>query len=415
MANRIRTVAIIGGGPGGASLGALLAREGYTVGIFHSDKRPPLIVGESLLPAVVPMLRTLGIEDEVKSFSVHKPGATVCLAVDEVITALFRWADGRLPDYAYNTPRDLFDAAVLNAAERAGARIFKTSAGLEKGDVAGAVRLSRETLEKTGGCFSDQPDLIVDGSGRTRLISKLLEAPVKRGGRDDVALFAHLSKATITDPGNIHIDHLSKGWSWRIPLPGRVSVGIVINPKHLEKYGSGIETQYDSYIRDEPSLKVYTEGSARLTPVVKYRNYQLISGKMSGPGWAMVGDAAGFIDPVFSTGLYLSMKGAFKLFDAIQSGTAGAMRTYEKAMNWEFRHWRRVIDSWYNGRLFNSYRVGQKQKALPFGLRVEAHVQKHLVRIFTGQAVEDFYSRRLFGHLTTVSALMRSPKDLVVM
>src|ERR1700678_706669 len=103
MGMKIETVAILGGGPAGAALGCLLAKKGVGVGIYHTDKRPPLIVGESLLPAVVPMLRELGVEDEVKKFSVHKPGATVCLSVTEVISAFFSWADGTLPDYAYNT------------------------------------------------------------------------------------------------------------------------------------------------------------------------------------------------------------------------------------------------------------------------------------------------------------------------
>lgn len=76
---KIKTVAIIGGGPAGGTLGALLAKSGYKVRIFHTDKRPPIIVGESLLPAVVPMLRTLGIEEEVKSFSVYKPQAPLDL------------------------------------------------------------------------------------------------------------------------------------------------------------------------------------------------------------------------------------------------------------------------------------------------------------------------------------------------
>src|SRR5271154_1511643 len=141
MATNIETVAIIGGGPSGAALACLLAKKGYRVAIFHTDKRPPLIVGESLLPAVVPMLRVLGGEEEVKKFSVHKPGATVCLNVQEVISAFFNWADGRLPDYAYNTQRDLFDLTILNAAENAGAKIFRKPAKLEKGDEPGTVRL----------------------------------------------------------------------------------------------------------------------------------------------------------------------------------------------------------------------------------------------------------------------------------
>ena len=414
MTGKIKSVAIIGGGPAGATLGTLLAKRGYQVGIFHTDKRPGLIVGESLLPAVVPMLRELGIEDEVKSFSVLKPGATVCLGVKEVISAFFVWADARLPDYAYNTPRDRFDRAVLDAAEKAGAKIFRTAAKLKKGGEPDTVELSPETLESAGGFFAGKPDLIVDASGRVRLISRLLDAPAKRGGSEDVALFAHLDKAFMSDPGNIHIDHLTKGWSWRIPLPGRISVGVVINPSHLEKYGDTIEQQYGAFLNEEPSLKFYTDGATRLTPVVKYQNYQLISERMYGPGWVMAGDAAGFIDPVFSTGLYLSMKGAFEIMKAIESGDPNAMKKYENGRHWELRMWQRVIDSWYSGRLFNLYRAGQKHKNGLIGGRILGRVQKRLLRIFTGQAVDDIYAMQLFEYLVSFGQLLRDPRQLVV-
>ncbi len=414
MSKNIKTVAIIGGGPAGGSLGTLLAQKGYKVGIFHTDKRPPLIVGESLLPAVIPMIRKLGIEDEVKSFSIYKPGATVWLDYDDIVSSPFSFADGRLPDYAYNTQRDLFDLAILNAAERTGAKIFRVAAKLEKGDQPDTVQLSKETLDKTDGYFGEKPDLIIDASGRARLISRLLETPIKKGGRNDVALFAHQSKVFLTDPGNIHVDRHSKGWGWRIPLPGKVSVGIVINPKHLEKYGDDPETQYDNFIQDEPSLKSFTEGSTRLTPVVKYNNYQIISQKMYGNGWAMVGDAAGFIDPVFSTGLYLGMKGAFEIFKAIESNAPNAMQEYEDGRRWELKMWQGVIESWYSGRLFSLYRAGQKLKNNPVGARIAPHVQKHLTRIFTGQAVDDIYSRKLFESLTAFGTVIRNPKDLVV-
>ena len=350
----------------------------------------------------------------MKSFSVHKPGATVCLNVDEIISAFFRWADGALPDYAYNTPRDKFDAAVLRAAERAGASIFRTSAKLQKGVEPDSVELTPETLHATSGFFGAGPDLIIDASGRVRAICRLLDIPYMRGGREDVALFAHLDRAIITDPGNIHIDYLTKGWSWRIPLPGRVSVGVVINPAHLEKYGATIESQYDDYLKEEPSLKFYTKDAMRLTPVVKYNNYQIISEKMYGPGWAAIGDAAGFIDPVFSTGVYLGMKGAFEMFKAIGSDDSNAMRKYEAGRHWELKMWQSVINSWYSGRLFNLYRAGQKHKDSLIGKRISRRVQKRLLRIFTGAAVDDVFNMRIFESLVSFGTVMRNPQDLIV-
>jgi len=414
MGNLPQRIAIVGGGPAGASLGALLAKKGCRTVIFHSDKRPPLIVGESLIPAVIPYLQELGIEEEVKAFSVYKPGATVCLALDEIITAPFTFAYGKLPEYAYNAPRDLFDQAVLNAAGRAGAIIIRSTARLEKGDTPETVRLSEETLSLTLGIFHGQPDLIVDATGRNRVIPKLLGHSAIEGTRNDVALFAHLSQATITDAGHIHLDRLTKGWSWRIPLQGKVSLGFVISPRHLEQYGPGIENQYDSYIRDEPSLKAYTEGATRVTPVLRYNNYQLISEQMYGPGWILAGDSAGFADPVFSSGLYLGLKGAFEACAALAKGTPRAMEQYQAERLRELKLWQRVIDSWYNGKLFNFYRAAQKYKNIPLGTRIERRGRMRLARILTGEAASDPWTMRVFEYFMALGVAMRDPADLVI-
>jgi flavin-dependent dehydrogenase len=417
MSSLDKSIAIIGGGPAGACLGALLAKKGWKVGIFHTDKRPPLIVGESLLPAVVPYLRILGIENEVKSYSVYKPGATVCLGLDknDIISASFTFAEGKLPAYAYNTQRDLFDETVLAAAERAGAKIFRAPAKLEKGDQPDGVGLTEETLARTDRFFGGrQPDVIADATGRNRLIPKLLDHPVRIGGRSDVALFAHLANAKMYDEGHIHLDLLTKGWGWRIPLPGRVSLGIVIDPAHLKQYGESIEKQYDGYVKEEPSLKFFSQEANRVTPVVRYSNYQLISDQMYGPNWILIGDSAGFVDPVFSSGLYLSMKSAFMAADALTAKSPRMMEKYQEDRVREFELWQRVIDTWYNGRLFNLYRAGQKYKNSFLGKRMELRVRKRLARILTGEAASDPWTMRVFEYLMRLGMVMRDPSDLVV-
>jgi flavin-dependent dehydrogenase len=414
MHRRISTVAILGGGPAGAALGTLLVRKGYRVGIFHTDKRPPLIVGESLLPAVIPMLRELGVEEQVKSFSIFKPGATVCLKVDEIITAPFLNARGKLPAYAYNTDRALFDQAILDAAEAAGAKVFRFAAKVEKGDLPDTVKLSQETLNRADGFFNGAPDLIVDATGRMRTISRVLDLPAIEGGRKDVALFAHHRDVMITDVGHIHLDHLTHGWSWRIPLPGRVSLGIVIDPDHLKEYGADLESQYDRYIKNEPSLKQYTRESSRVTPVVRYNNYQLISERMYGPGWGMIGDAAGFLDPVFSTGLYLGMKSAFEYANALEIGGDRALAKYQQRSRWELKMWQRVVASWYSGVLFNLYRAGQVYKNHPVGRRISPRVEKRLGRIFTGEAINDRVNMTVFEWLISLGTVLRNHRDLAV-
>lgn len=409
------TVAILGGGPAGSTLAILLARKGFKVGVFHTGKRPPLIVGESLLPAVIPMLRDLGVEDKIKSFSKFKPGATVTLSSSEVITSFFSKADGKLPNYAYNTPRDQFDEAILDKAKDEGVKVFPITAKVEqvKND---EIALSEETIDATDGFFSDGIDWIIDASGRARTIARTNLIKSEEGDRKDWALFAHWDKIKMIDPGNIHVDYLEKGWSWRIPLPDRVSLGVVINPMHLKEFGSTAEEQYDNFVAHEPQLVDFTEGAKRLTPVVKFNNWQNINERFYGKNWVCVGDAAGFIDPVFSTGLYLSMKSAFRVADIIHNGgKTAAFEAYEKDWKQEVEIWRRVIDTWYNGRLFTLYRAGMSQKDNFIGRMIAPHVEKHLGRVFTGDAINGSgYSRALHKMLTEYMLMGHDPAQLTV-
>ena len=407
-----KSIAIIGGGPAGATLGALLAKDGFKVGIYHTAKRPELIIGESLLPAVVPILRELGIEDEVRSFSIHKPGATVWLSPDEIVPFEFGWAKGELPNYAYNTPRKEFDEAILNVAIRNGAKLVPHSAKLRQ--EGNSVCLENESIAASDGLFDTPPDLIVDATGRSRQIAKLLSIPTKKGKRKDTALFAHLDSVVMTSPGHIHVDRYEKGWGWRIPLPGRVSVGIVVDPVHLKNYGDRAEEQFDNFIKDNTCIGSYSKDSRRLTSVIKYSNYQLISQKMVGENWACIGDAAGFVDPVFSTGAYLAMKSGQMLYKAIKSDTKEAFEAYEKKFHWELTLWQKVINTWYNGRLFSLYRAGQTMRNNFIGRGIEPHIEKHLSRIFTGEAVNGIYSRGLLEFMSKFALLVRSPKDLKI-
>lgn len=400
MNTKINSVAIIGGGPGGATLGTLLARKGYRVLMFHSDVRPELIVGESLLPAIIPIMREVGIEDAVKKFSTFKPGASVWMNPEFENDAPFSMGKGKMPDYAYNTPRHQFDQAVMDAAIQAGVKICHVVAKIEKGSADKQVLLSKETIDACGDYFKGQPDFIIDATGRARLVARLLDIPSRVGDRKDTALFAHVTETHKTKNGNINLHRMSKGWAWRIPLPGRISVGIVVDQKHLNEFGKTQEEQYDNFIAQEPLMKKFTEGNRRLTGVTKYTNYQLISDQMIGPGWAMVGDASGFLDPIFSTGLYLAMKSGRDLAYAIMDGTESAMKKYENIRFTDLRMWQKVINTWYTGRLFTLFYIGQDRMDTAFGRMIAPVFRTQLTRIFTGEAVSTRYSRNFLEFVT---------------
>lgn len=415
MANRIKSVAIIGGGPSGAAVGTLLARQGVKTVLFQAGDRPSLIVGESLVPAVIPYLQDLGVEKEIAGFSVYKPGATISLWPSlEQISFGFGFgvggAGGGPAPYAYNTPRDLFDGAILGAARRAGVKIIEGRAALKAID--DSVRLDGVSAEAASDFLNGQPDLIVDASGRARVIPRLLKLPTVTGDRKDEAFFAHLDRADLAQEGHIHVDRYTHGWGWRIPLPGRVSVGIVVDARHL---GAGsAEERFDRFVVEEPALARFLGGSKRVTGVAHYNNYQLASSRWVGPGWALVGDAAGFIDPIFSTGVFLALRGADRLAKAILNGSPESLESYGKKQLRELEHWKRLISYWYDGRLFTLFIVGRQQSKGPLGRLINPHVTKHVTRIFTGEAGSYSYSRGLLRFMVDHMLAGADPAELAI-
>ncbi len=397
MKRNIKTVAIIGGGPSGCSLATLLKRKGFKVAVFYLEKRPEIIVGESLVPAIIPFLQKLGVEDEVKSYSTYKPGASVWIDKDEEATSPFSYGGGGLPHYAYNVPRVKFDKTIFDLAVREGVTFFNHIAQLEKVGNTDELKLGDETIAFINDYFNGQPDLIVDTSGRSRTISRLLDIPTKAGYRKDIAVFAHLSGAEKIEPYNIHLHRLEKGWTWRIPLPDRISVGVVIDPEHLKTFGANKEEQYDNFLKSDETLKKFTANAKRETGVAQYNNYQLISQKMYGKNWLLTGDAGGFLDPIFSSGLFLAIKGSFAAAEAIEEGTDAAFKKYQKYQLYELAIWQKLVDTWYSGSLFTLFKVGQDRMDTALGRYIGPHMQRHLTRIFSGEAVYKSYSRRFLN------------------
>lgn len=147
---------------------------------------------------------------------------------------------------------------------------------------------------------------------------------------------------------------------------------------------------------------------------MEYKNYQLISERMVGENWALVGDTAGFIDPVFSSGLFLGMNGAFHLADALQAGSAGAMQRYERELKHHLKIWQDIVEYWYNGRLFTCFKVGQKRRDTLLVKLLFPHMSKHLGRIFGGAASNSAYSIGLLRFAMKYGLEDENPDDLKV-
>lgn len=415
MERAVRNVAIVGAGPSGSALAYYLGRAGFRVALFDRKSRPPIVVGESLVPATVPFLRELGIEDEVRSYSTLKRGATFVLGDEEVLSFRFDEVRGAKTTYSYNVPRDLFDASLARVAQRSGAYILRETARLERVEGTDRVALAPESLARVKEVLGAPPDLIVDAGGRSRLLPNLLRVPSTSGSRKDTALFAHCSGVSQRVEGDVHVDRLERGWSWRIPLPGKMSVGFVIDSDFIKTFGETTEQQFDGYLAYDPRIRHWGESPRRETPVLKYSAYQLISERAVGDGWVLCGDTFGFVDPVFSSGLLLAFDSARALAEAIRAGGgARNLARYERHVRRHLAGWHRVIEHWYDGSLFTLFRVGQVVATTPWGRLLDFHFRKHLPRVFSGEASTSRYSVGLVDFMCRHGLMDHDPAELAI-
>jgi flavin-dependent dehydrogenase len=410
MTSHAPRIAVVGSGPSGSILSALLADKGIDVALFNGGKRPDMIVGESGIPAVVPVMRRLGIEEEVAALAQHKPGATFAFGSDSPIQLSFRSVEGILPAYSYNLPRPQFDQILENRARRSKMRWIEQEAAIVLAP-AGAgreVMLDDATLSLVPDWKGEQPDLIVDATGRRRTVARLLKIPVKTGPRKDAALFAHFTGWKHPGPpGQIVISRTSfGGWSWQIPLKDRMSVGVVIPRETLQSFGSTPEERLEAAIERDPILSAAGADRQRISGVPVYSNYQLISERAFGPGWAAVGDAFGFVDPMLSPGLWIALRSGECLADLIRPEGGNRwpqlLATYESEMRERLIAWQDLIEKFYNGEMMAAYATGGHFAGKfpgPFFQILNRHVGRHFAAMCCGAYTERSYSRRLLNFM----------------
>jgi len=412
---RRRRVAIVGAGPSGAALAILLAREGAAVTLFDDGRRPELLVGESLVPAVVPILRRLELEKETASFSRVKPGVSfVWSPTDRVSVTFNRFAPAVFP-YAYNVPRPHFDDALLARAIASGVDYVTARAQLSASAGASAeLQLGPETVAAAPGLSGRQPDLIVDATGRARHAARALGIPARLGPRKDVAHFAHFEGFSWDEaPGQVRIARGDAGWSWCIPLQERLSIGIVLGQDDAARLGRTPEERLERAIAIDPGLTAIVGQGRRVTDVGTYANYQLISERGYGRGWAMVGDAFGFVDPMLSPGVFLALRSSEQLADALTpwlrrhavpspAQLHSVLTSYAARQSEVLTAWLELVAYLYDGRLAALIQAGRSWMPENPGLAKRAmstHIARHVGLLASGAATTSRYSRGLLRFL----------------
>jgi flavin-dependent dehydrogenase len=331
-------VLVVGGGPAGSTVATLLAQYGLRVVIFEQASFPRFHIGESLLPANVPIFERLGCHDALRHAGfVVKPGASFYDEYEGRSSNTFAFEPYTFqPAFAYNVVRASFDDILLHNAARAGCAVHRQHTvrhpRIEPDKVVVQVSTPQGTQQTV------QARLLVDASGRSALLGGTLGQREPLPDLGKVALFAHFQGAR-RDPaipdGNIRIHLVRDGWIWWIPFAdGTDSVGGVLHAKVVKERGGSVEALFDEVLTTSPRLTQGLAQARRITPVHTAANFSYRIVPMVGDRYLAVGDATGFVDPIFSAGVFIAMRSAELAAEAIirafcsQDFSASAFRPY---------------------------------------------------------------------------------------
>jgi flavin-dependent dehydrogenase len=315
-------VLVVGGGPAGSTIAALLAERGHHVVLVEKEKHPRFHIGESLLPFNLPLFERLGVKAEIERIGMPKYGAEFVSAEHQNESSTFLFArafDASIP-YAYQVRRSEFDHILLRNAAAKGAEIVEECRVTEVDfpPEAGAIVSARD---QEGVRRVWRSRFLVDATGRDTLLAKKFGIKHRNPKHGSAALFGHFTGAKRLPgkaEGNISIFWFSHGWFWFIPLSdGTTSVGAVCWPAYLKSRKADLTTFFFETIALCPAIADRLRDATLVTAVTSTGNFSYQSERIFGTSYIMVGDAFAFVDPMFSSGVYLAMSSAFRGADAV--------------------------------------------------------------------------------------------------
>ena len=352
-------VLIIGAGPSGSMSAALLASKGYEVLVLERQKFPRFSIGESLLANSAELLSEAGMLEPVMSCGFqYKNGAAF---VHGERYSEFNFADkftAGLP-FTFQVPRARFDQVLADEAERRGARI-RYEVEITAIDVSG----DRPVVTSKAGdqIETHRPRFVLDASGFGRTLPRLLDLDRPSDFPERAALFVHVKDNIVSgefDRQKIRVGvHPTQAdvWSWLIPFSdGNASLGIVASREHHAKFQGTNEDRLWQLIEEEPKLRTLLKNAHTVRPVGEIVGYAAKVSSLHGPGYALLGNAAEFLDPVFSSGVTIAMKSASLAANLLDRQFRGERTDWEtgfaEPLMFGVETFRTFVNGWYDGSL----------------------------------------------------------------
>jgi flavin-dependent dehydrogenase len=395
-------VVVIGGGPAGSTVSALIAREGFRVQLFERERFPRFHIGESLIPETYWVLKRLGMLEKMKKSRFVKKHSVQFVNAAGKESAPFYFWDNKPHECSqtWQVVRSEFDQMMLeNAREHGvvaheGARVLDVV--FEDGRAVGV-----EVETEDGTAATVRARVVVDASGQSGLLQKKFKLRVWDPILNKSAIWTYWQSAyrdTGKDEGATMVLQTAnrKGGFWYIPLhDDRVSVGVVAPFDYLMKGRPEHEKTYAEEVAACPAVQKRLASGRRVTGYFATRDYSYRSREVAGDGWVLVGDAFGFLDPLYSSGVLLALRSGEMAADAIVDGLRTGDLSREKLGHW--------------GRLFNQgvdrmrRLVCEYYEGFSFGQFVRTY--PHLTGRVTDLLIGDLFTDRVDGVFTSMEAL----------
>jgi FADH2 O2-dependent halogenase len=339
-------VIIIGAGPAGLTLACYLAKRGISCLVLEKANHPRAHVGESLMPATVPILQEIDFLGVVEGAGFPRSGGVVYHPMEGPPVALsygdFPQAGGG-QDHTYHVDRARFDMLLLKHAENLGCRIVQ---GVEVAEVvfddAGQARGVRATLGETPVKLDAR--IVVDAGGRNTLVGRQLNLRRRHPELAQMALHTWcvgVDRGPAGTASSTHVYFLPAvdGWAWQAPINQDItSIGLVASSAVYRESGLGVADFFSFALQEHETLRHATRELESLNDLSGDVNYSYRLDRVCGDGWLALGDAARFTDPVFSSGVSAALHAARftarSIETALSSGdfTRAAFLAYEKQL-----------------------------------------------------------------------------------